>query len=129
MKKKDSADIRIDQDSGVPIWLQLNNQIAALIYSGVYPVGSQLPTVREMAVQVDVNYNTVSKVYQNLERAGLIVSKRGKGSFVESQLPPVQDGPVGEGECFAREYVSRCKELGLSDRMIVDLVSRQLEKA
>ena len=127
MKRQEPTEIRIDQNSGVPVWLQLNNQITALIYLGVYPAGSRLPTVREMAVQVGVNYNTVSKVYQNLEREGLIVSRRGRGSFVESALPPVQDGPLGEGEGFAREYVHRCQELGLNDDMIVDLVRRQLE--
>ena len=127
MKRQEPTEIRIDQNSGVPVWLQLNNQITAMIYLGVYPAGSQLPTVREMAVQVGVNYNTVSKVYQNLEREGLIVSRRGKGSFVESALPPAQEGPLGEGEGFARESVHRCQELGLSDDMIVDLVHRQLE--
>lgn len=122
------ADIKVDQSSGVPVWLQLNNQIASLIYMGALPPGSQLPTVRELAVQAGVNYNTVSKVYQNLEREGLIVSRRGKGSFVQTDLPPRSEGSMGEGEVMAADFVDRCRELGLTDEMILGLVSSHLRK-
>ena len=74
--------ITIDDDSGIPIWLQLRNRLIYLITSGYYATGDKLPTVREMAVDLGINYNTVSKVYQDIERDGYIVSKRGRGTFV-----------------------------------------------
>ena len=66
--------ITIDDDSGIPIWLQLRNRLIYLITSGFYDTGDKLPTVREMAVELGINYNTVSKVYQDIERDGYIVS-------------------------------------------------------
>lgn len=66
------SDIAVDASSGVPIWLQLRNQIIFLIDSRRFGPGYRLPTVREMAVELGVNYNTVGKVYQGLERDGYI---------------------------------------------------------
>ena len=77
--------ITIDDDSGIPIWLQLRNRLIYLITSGYYATGDKLPTVREMAVDLGINYNTVSKVYQDIERDGYIVSKRGRGTFVHDK--------------------------------------------
>ena len=65
---ENTIQITIDEDSGIPIWLQLRNRLIYLITSGHYAVGDKLPTVREMAVGLGINYNTVSKVYQDIER-------------------------------------------------------------
>ena len=72
----------LDSTSSIPVWLQLKNRFIYLIMSGFYLPGDQLPTVRGLAAQVEVNYNTVSKVYQSLEEDGYIVSKRRQGAFV-----------------------------------------------
>ena len=77
-----TVQITIDSDSGIPLWLQLRNRLIYLIASGRFQAGDKLPTVRELAVDLGINYNTVSKVYQDIERDGYIVSKRGKGTFV-----------------------------------------------
>ena len=73
----------IDERSGVPIWVQLRNRLVYLIQTGRYQPGDQLPTVHEMAVNLNINYNTVNKVYRSMETSGLIMSKRGRGTFVE----------------------------------------------
>ncbi|MFR5090795.1 MAG: GntR family transcriptional regulator [Adlercreutzia equolifaciens] len=57
----------LDAASSIPVWLQLKNRFIYLITSGFYLPGDQLPTVRGLAAEVEVNYNTVSKVYQSLE--------------------------------------------------------------
>ena len=72
-----SSLVTIDDSSGVPIWLQLRNRLVYLIKTGALKEGDRLPTVREMAVAIGINYNTVSKVYQDIERDGYIASKRG----------------------------------------------------
>ena len=58
----------IDEDSGIPIWLQLRNRLIYLITSGAFAPGDKLPTMRQLAVDLGINYNTVSRVYQDIER-------------------------------------------------------------
>ena len=72
----------IDKKSDIPIWVQLKQRLAYLIASGTYKPGDQLPTVRELAVQLDINYHTVNKVYHELEGSGLIEVQAGRGSHV-----------------------------------------------
>lgn len=105
---------QLDESSSIPIWLQLKNRFIYLITSGFYLPGDQLPTVRGLAAQVEVNYNTVSKVYQSLEEDGYIVSKRRQGAFVAdvSDKPGVSASVVAEA--VTAEYIQRCQELGLS---------------
>ena len=78
----DVALFEINEKSSIPIWLQLKNRFIYLITSGYYKPGDQLPTVRGLAADVEVNYNTVSKVYMSLEQDGYIQSKRRQGAFV-----------------------------------------------
>lgn len=110
----DVALFEINEKSSIPIWLQLKNRFIYLITSGYYKPGDQLPTVRGLAADVEVNYNTVSKVYQSLEEDGYIVSKRRLGAFVAD----VSDKPGVSAEVTAEivtaEYLQRCQELGMS---------------
>ena len=59
----------IDESSGLPVWVQLRNRFVYLIKTGYYQPGDQLPSVRTLAAEAAINYNTVSKVYVNLESA------------------------------------------------------------
>ena len=74
--------LRINEKSGVPVWVQIRNNLIFLIKSEQIKPGDVLPTVRELATQLGVNYNTIHKVYQDLEADDLICSSRGKRSFV-----------------------------------------------
>ncbi len=74
--------LEIDQKSGVPIYLQMKNQIKYQIVTGQLAIGEQLPTVRQLAVELTINPNTVARVYLELERDGLLSTKQGKGTFV-----------------------------------------------
>lgn len=104
----------LDEASSIPVWLQLKNRFIYLITSGFYLPGDHLPTVRGLAAEVEVNYNTVSKVYQSLEEDGYIVSKPRQGAFVAdvSDKPGVSAAVVAEA--VTTEYIQRCQELGLS---------------
>jgi GntR family transcriptional regulator len=74
--------LHIDPSSGTPIYRQIVDQVRQAVASGVLRAGDRLPSVRDMAVELAVNPNTVAKAYQELERDGVIETPRGKGSFV-----------------------------------------------
>lgn len=125
--ENNTIQITIDDDSGIPIWLQLRNRLVYLITSGRYVPGDKLPTVREMAVQLGINYNTVSKVYQDIERDGYIVSKRGRGTFVQDGYLKSDDAAGNAADSLADAFIQQCRELGVPRADIVGLVEKRLE--
>ncbi|QSQ08183.1 HTH-type transcriptional repressor YtrA [Koleobacter methoxysyntrophicus] len=74
----------IDPDSPVPIYIQIKQQIKKAAAGGVFKPGEKLPSVRELARELTVNPNTVSKAYQELENEGVIIKERGIGMFVSA---------------------------------------------
>jgi len=73
---------QIEPDSKVPIYIQLEDQIRSMIAAGQLQPGDQLPTIRELAANLRVNYNTIARVYLDLDRDGIISTQRGRGTFV-----------------------------------------------
>jgi GntR family transcriptional regulator len=73
---------QVDQKSGVPIYVQIMDQIKHLIATGVLQPGQQLPTIRELAVGLTVNLHTVAHAYTELEREGFLTVQRGRGTFI-----------------------------------------------
>jgi GntR family transcriptional regulator len=78
----------VDSTSPTPIYAQLDRSIRAAIATGVLEPGAQLPTVRQLAVDLAVNANTVAKVYAQLERDGMLETRRGVGTFVRESPTP-----------------------------------------
>jgi GntR family transcriptional regulator len=74
--------VAVDTKDPTPIYAQLDRGLRAAIATGRLRVGDQLPTVRQLAVELRVNANTVARVYTELERAGILETRRGVGSFV-----------------------------------------------
>ena len=74
--------MKIDPGSHVPIYLQIAEGVRAAVAAGVYRPGEALPSLRAMAIELQVNPNTVQRAYDELEREGLIYSQRGRGLFV-----------------------------------------------
>lgn len=72
----------VDPHSGIPIYIQLKEQIKKAVASNLLKEGEQLLSVRELALKLTINPNTVARVYQELEREGIIETARGLGSFV-----------------------------------------------
>lgn len=72
----------IDHKSSIPIYVQLREKTKFAIETGVFSAGDQLPTVRQLAVDLKINLNTVRKVYHELEEEGYISTRQGKGTFV-----------------------------------------------
>lgn len=97
--------VSIDPRDATPIYAQLERGLRAGIATGKLQAGSQLPTVRQLAVDLSVNANTVARVYAELERAGVIETRRGVGSFVSAT--PAQAHPPREHERRLRAFVTR----------------------
>jgi GntR family transcriptional regulator len=78
----------VDTADPTPLYAQIERTIRSAIATGRLRVGDQLPTVRQLAVDLRVNANTVAKVYGELERAGVVETRRGVGTFVREPDPP-----------------------------------------
>ena len=112
----------------MPLYAQLTRAIRFAIATGRLRVGEQLPTVRQLAVELRVNANTVAKVYTELERSGLLETRRGVGTFVSARH--LEAGHREEHEKHLRELVDRFLEeagaMGFSlDDLLDQLQSRR----
>jgi GntR family transcriptional regulator len=78
----------LDLHSGVPVYRQIIDQVRGAIAHGALTVGDQLPTVRQLAVDLSINPNTVVRAYRELELGGLLDTQQGTGTFVSAQTIP-----------------------------------------
>src|ERR1700686_5337116 len=76
---------RLDLQSGVPVYRQIIDQVRGGIASGALSIGDQLPTVRQLAVDLSINPNTVVRAYRELELGGLLETHQGTGTFISTQ--------------------------------------------
>ncbi len=81
--------LRVAPDSSVPIYEQIVAQVVFAVAAGDLPAGEAVPSVRELAGQLIVNANTVTRAYQELERLGVVESRRGVGMFITDGGPKV----------------------------------------
>jgi GntR family transcriptional regulator len=95
----------VDSSSPTPIYAQLERSIRAAIATGELGAGAQLPTVRQLAVDLSVNANTVARVYAQLERDGMLETRRGVGTFVSESPSPQATRAHREREL--RELIQR----------------------
>jgi GntR family transcriptional regulator len=91
-----NQDIHIDKNTMIPLYQQIKNQITGLIQTGKIKTGDQLPTIRELAMALSINVNTVALAYRDLAREQAIITVRGKGTFVANT--------PGEAEMQAIRY-------------------------
>jgi GntR family transcriptional regulator len=100
------------QDNGVPIYVQLRDQIAAAVGRGILKPGGRLPTMREVAVALRIDLNTVQRAYAELERDGLLTMVRGRGSFVADTPPPRDQRAATDG--FAAQVAAQARAAGIA---------------
>ena len=117
----------IDHNSGLPVWIQTTHRISSLIGSGSYAPGDRLPTVRALAVDLDISYNTVNRAYMDLEREGYISTRKGRGTFVAERhdlgAHTASDSPI---ELVIDDMIRVCSNAGLADDDIVAMVEARL---
>ena len=97
--------VSVDPRDPTPIYAQLERGLRAAIATGRLAPGDQLPTVRQLAVDLRINANTVARVYAELERRGVLETRRGVGSFVSAG--PAQAQPPRDRERRLRAFVTR----------------------
>jgi len=99
------AIVSVDPQDRTPLYAQLDRALRAAIATGRLGVGDQLPTVRQLAVELSLNANTVARVYAELERAGILETRRGVGTFVTATAAKAH--PPKQHERRLRTFVTR----------------------
>lgn len=121
--------LQIDFRSGLPIYTQIVNQVQAQVASGKLKPDDQLPTVRALAEELRVNFNTVARAYRILDEARIISTQQGRGTFITEIPPPkVTERLRRESlEALTQQYVDEAARLGFSKGEIRQMVSDQLK--
>ena len=115
--------IAIDPRDSVPIWRQLEDEIRRLVAIGAYSPGSAVPSVRELAQQLRINPATASKAYQRLTDAGILLVRRGEGTFVaDSPSEPSKKEKRTSLGAAARRFAAIAATVGASEDEAVDAV-------
>ena len=118
----------VDSGDPTPIYAQLERAIRAEIAAGRLGAGTRLPTVRQLAVELRINANTVAKVYSELERAGVLSTQRGVGTFVrESGEAHAAKGSARDRERALHQLTDRLLADAHASGLTVDEVIRHLE--
>ena len=119
---------QIHPSSGVPIYRQIIDQVLALVFSGRLKPGDLLPSVRQMAVELEVNMMTVSKAYARLEVEGVLERDRGTGMRVRERTTTARVADrQKELREIAEHVVTRGLQLGLTDEQILAVVKMILQ--
>lgn len=111
-----------------PIYLQLVEQIRNDIISGFYKGGDKLPSVRDLAVQMEVNPNTLQKALNQLEKEGLIFTKRNVGKFVTAESDKIDSGKEEQALLLTRNYISQMEQLGFDSREILLKIQGEIDE-
>lgn len=123
-------DFRLDIKSGVPFYRQVVDQIRYAIASRQLLPGEQLPTIRDLAVQLEINPNTARKAYSELEILGVLDTQQGTGTFVAERKIEIaeaeKDRMLGQ---ICDELVARGHQYNLTLEQIVDHLQRRLNNA
>src|SRR5262252_2777821 len=115
--------LRLD-NSGVPIYIQLRDQILRSLGAGVLRPGERMPTMREVAVALKIDLNTVRHAYDELERIGAIILIRGRGSFV-AEPPHVQSSraTAAQTDSLARQTIATAAAMGVDPVALVKRIT------
>ena len=110
-----------------PIWLQLSQQLARRIVTGIYPPGSRLPSVRELAAAAGVNPNTMQRALAQLEQDGLAKADRTAGRLVTQDTEVLDRVRRGEARSVIRQYLDAMAALGYSRERAAELLKEEFQ--
>lgn len=120
--------IQIDFQKKEPIYYQIEEQIKFMIATGELLAGEQLPTVREMAEALDVNFNTIARVYRLLDKQGIVSTQHGRGCYVLEQPLPETERKQNMLEELTENYLLECRALGFSTDVILNQLQKKINK-
>ena len=119
----------LNPTSGVPLYVQLQQQFQQRILSGQLLHGSQLPSVRDLSAELHINPLTVVKVYQALEREGFVETKRGLGTYVAHESPALKiEARRRQVDPALEQLVTAALHLGLGEKEIQALLSEKFRQ-
>jgi len=121
--------LQIDFRSGLPIYTQIVNQVQAQVAGGILKHGDQLPTVRALAEDLRVNFNTVARAYRILDEARIISTQQGRGTYITEIPPPkVTERLRKESlEALTQRYISEAARLKFSKDEVSEMIKEQLK--
>jgi GntR family transcriptional regulator len=116
-------DVTIDFRSGVPIYIQIMEQIKDRLATGLLQPGDQLPTVRQMATDLRVNFNTVARAYRLLDEAGVISTQHGRGTYILGETPPeaIEQLRRQALQELTRRYINEARRLEFTPKEVKEL--------
>ncbi len=117
--------LRLNPASGIPLYVQLVEQVKHAIETGAIQAGEQLPSVRKMAEDLLINPNTVARAYQDLEREGIIELKHGLGAFIRDSMV-ARARLMQKAQNVLRSALDRLESFDLADDEIRRLVENEL---
>ncbi len=129
MSPKKPLTLQLDFRSGLPIYMQITNQIESQVIGGRLKPGDQLPTVRALASELRVNFNTIARAYRMLDEARIISTQQGRGTYITEVPPPeIKEKLRTETlEALARRYISEALRLEFSKQEISQMIKDQLK--
>jgi GntR family transcriptional regulator len=121
--------LQIDFRSGLPIYTQIVNQIQAQVVAGVLKPGDQLPTVRALAEDLRVNFNTVARAYRLLDEARIISTQQGRGTYITEIPPPKVTEKLRKEalEALTHRFIKEARRLDFARVEINQMVAEQLK--
>ena len=126
---KRSFTFRLNPHSGVPVYRQLIDQVQAATAAGSLRVGEQLPTVRQVAVDLTINPNTVLRAYREMEIRGFLETQQGSGTFIAHQQPTGSKQDRSQQlTLLVEEFISRAGQAGFSVEQLLDAIKQTYPK-
>jgi GntR family transcriptional regulator len=125
MKNKPKLTLRLDFRSGLPIYTQIVNQIQTQVLGNMLKVGDQLPTVRTLANELGINFNTVARAYRLLDDARVISTQHGRGTFILEIPPPaITERLLRESlDALTSRFVEEAMQMGFPSAEIKRVVA------
>jgi GntR family transcriptional regulator len=117
--------LRLSPESGVPLYLQLIEQVKHAIETGVIEAGEQLPSVRKMAEDLLINPNTVARAYRDLENEGIIELRHGSGAFISTSVT-ARAKVMAKAQAVVQSAFDRLSSFDLTEEEIRRLVETEL---
>jgi len=123
-------DISVEFQSGIPLYEQIAHRVLELIEAGVLRPGDQLPTTRELAVQLGVNFNTVARAYRMLDQGSVISTQHGRGTFILEYEPDRRTRKTDPDtiEDLTRFYLRKAAYLGFKPEEIQDVFDKIVQE-
>lgn len=120
--------IRLDFRNKTPIYAQIGRQVTDLVARGELAAGDQLPTVRALASELGVNFNTVARAYRRLDAAGVISTQHGRGTYVVDKPRRRRRSGTQALETLALGYLSEADRQGFGPQAALEAVARLASK-